>query len=154
VQSCASTEKTVSGDNLLKRGNLGKSWRLGLLLALMTLTIGCHGDDTERLARVGRKVAAKAESLAGDSDGKLSRSWEAMRQGLQEAPLDARVAARLRWDKDLADVHIQVSATGSTVELRGTVRDLAQRRRAVELAQSTLGVEKVSDELQVPEPNS
>jgi osmotically-inducible protein OsmY len=47
---------------------------------------------------------------------------------------------------------IEVCVEGGTVELRGEVADLEQRRRAVELARSTLGVEQVIDSLTVPAP--
>ena len=64
--------------------------------------------------------------------------------------LDARVSARLRWDKALAGSKIQVQAKDGVVELKGPVIDLAQRRRAVELAESTAGADKVTDLLEVP----
>ena len=44
----------------------------------------------------------------------------------------------------------EVSADGATVKLRGVVPNTAARRRAVELAGSTIGVEAVVDELAVP----
>ena len=43
-----------------------------------------------------------------------------------------------------------VTADGSEVTLRGVVPDGGIRRRAVELAENTSGVEKVVDELAVP----
>ena len=57
------------------------------------------------------------------------------------------MAARLRWDKQLADTAIEVVPAGAGVELRGKVRNLEQRRRAVMLADSTAGVEGVKDSL-------
>ncbi len=75
-----------------------------------------------------------------------------MCDGGDETSLDARVSIRLRWDKNLADMPIQVSSKGAVVELKGAVRDLDQRRRAVEIAESTAGVEKVVDALETPAP--
>ena len=72
-----------------------------------------------------------------------------MRATFDELGLDTRVSARIRWDKSLAGAQVQVSAKGTTVELKGTVRDMKQRRRAVELAESTTGVETVTDSIQV-----
>jgi osmotically-inducible protein OsmY len=66
-----------------------------------------------------------------------------------ERRLAARVDARLRWDKSLEGAHIEVRATSADIALRGTLRDESQRPRAVELAESTLGVDKVSDEMTV-----
>jgi hypothetical protein len=100
---------------------------------------------------VSRKVAAKFEQLTDGVSGKLTNTLEALRFGWNGLPLDARVSSRLRSDKKLTDVSIQVRASGGIVELRGTVADLSQRRRAVELAETTVGVENVLDALVVPE---
>jgi osmotically-inducible protein OsmY len=60
------------------------------------------------------------------------------------------VLTRLRWDKGLAGTAVQVDTPGTgVVRLQGTVADDQQRRRAVDLAESTQGVEKVVDELTV-----
>jgi osmotically-inducible protein OsmY len=116
---------------------------------LAALATGCSRQDTERLARIGKRVAARAEALTADCQAGLGTSWSGAGSAVG---VGSRVAARIRWDKDLAELTIQVHATGSTVELKGTVRELAQRRRAVELAESTTGVEKVNDRLQISEP--
>jgi len=121
-----------------------------VLLPLAVQAVGCNSEDADRMARVGHKVLEKAEALAPEADGRLSRGWQAMRSGLDGMPLDARVTARLRWDKTLAEAEIQVSMDGGVVELKGSVRDAAQRQRAVELAESTAGVEKVTDSLETP----
>ncbi len=122
------------------------------LLAYLIFAGGCSCDDTDRLARVGHKVAARAAALAPDSDNKLARGWQSVSKGSTETSLAARVFNRLRWDKNLADAQIQVSAKGAVIELKGTVQDLDQRRRAVEIAESTTGVEKVVDALETPAP--
>jgi osmotically-inducible protein OsmY len=119
-------------------------------LVVAILACGCSSDDVDRLARVGRKAAAHAGALAGTPEDQLTTGWQAVRTSWDELALDARVAARIRWDKGLEDVSVQVRGSGGVVELRGTVPSLAQRRRAVELAETTVGVEKVVDEIQVP----
>jgi osmotically-inducible protein OsmY len=55
--------------------------------------------------------------------------------------------SRLRLDKGLADAEIDIEAKGSVVTIRGSLVDAALRQRAVELAQGTVGVEQVVDEL-------
>ena len=122
----------------------------GMALFAFVLS-GCSDQDTERLGRIGRKVSEKFDDMTGGADGKLAQSFHAMRANWDDVALDARVMARLRWDKTLADAQIQVSASGGTVELKGTVNHLEQRRRAVELAESTAGVEQVSDLLVIGE---
>lgn len=56
------------------------------------------------------------------------------------------------WDHSLCEVEIQVQLVNSgTVRLMGTVT-ADQKRRAVEIAETTQGVEKVVDELEVAGP--
>jgi hypothetical protein len=143
--------KLADGGKRVKIGVFGTQQGIRIVALLVILTIGCREGDSDRLARIGHKVADRAEVVAGDPNGKLAQRWQAVRGAYGEAGLDARVAVRLRWDKELAESQIEVSATGSTVELRGTVGDLNQRRRAVMLAETTAGVEKVTDALQVAE---
>jgi hyperosmotically inducible protein len=122
------------------------SW---LILATLTCMAGCSGEDTERLAHVGRKVVEKIETATGNADGKLLGGLTVMRGTADQLDLAGRVSARLHWDKALTDVKIEVSATGAALELRGTVREQAQKQRAVQLAESTEGVDKVTDNLEV-----
>jgi osmotically-inducible protein OsmY len=58
--------------------------------------------------------------------------------------------ARLSTDKLLAKQPIQVQVHGGEVLLMGTVENVDQRRRAVQLAEGTLGVAKVVDRLEGP----
>jgi osmotically-inducible protein OsmY len=122
-----------------------------VLIALAGLG-GCQKTDTDILARVGRGLARKAEAATANS--RLLSGWQAVRANLDEVAVDARVAARLSWDQTLTGQPIQVLASGSRVELHGTVSGTAERRRAVELAESTVGVAEVADALEVaaPEP--
>jgi hypothetical protein len=112
--------------------------------------VGCSRTDVDHLASIGRKTVNRAGAMTATKEGNAVGSWQMMRAGLDEITLDARVSARLRWDKSLAETPIQVHATGGTIELRGTVRDLTQRRRVVELAETTVGVERVVDALELP----
>jgi osmotically-inducible protein OsmY len=122
------------------------------LLVVAALAGGCNREDTERMARLGRKLAARVDAVTTDQIVDVNKGWQALQNGWQEATLAGRVSARLRWDKKLADVPIQAATTGNLVELKGTVRDLEQRRRALDLAESTSGVEKVTDALEIAAP--
>ena len=110
---------------------------------LLMLLAGCNRSDTEALTRISKRIVARTEAMTGDLRTCAACSW----QGPQEAGVEGRVAARLRWDKQLADTAIEVVPAGTGVELRGKVRNLEQRRRAVMLADSTAGVEGVKDSL-------
>lgn len=126
------------------------------LAGLILLCCGCEGEDAARLGRLGRKAAAKIQAMTTDANAKLANGFQAVRVGAAEPSLEARVSQRLQWDKALAESKIEVACQGGTVELKGFVADANQRRRAGELAESTSGVDKVANSLEVavrkPEP--
>ena len=53
-------------------------------------------------------------------------------------------------DKRFVGVEFKVTAEGGAVTLRGVVPDARVKRLAVGVAENTVGVEKVVDELAVP----
>ncbi len=114
-----------------------------LLVALGLLTAGCAKEDQDRLQAVGRRIGEKMKTFQGQSRDKVTLCWPANGILGESAPISARVQARLRWEKELTGANIEVSAEGDTVVLTGTVLTLDQGRRARDLAQTTLGVEKV-----------
>jgi osmotically-inducible protein OsmY len=126
---------------------------LGLLAVLAVAVSGCGAEDASRLGQIGRMIAARAEALSGGPEGGLASGWQATLGISENAKLAGRVSMRLRWDKELADSAIEVNADGGTVELKGKVGNQDQRRRAVEVAQSTSGVNKVVDSLQDASPD-
>jgi len=121
-------------------------WRW--LACLAVLAAGCDGQDADRLARIGRMAVDKLQAQTGTDPGPGPDSLQSIRGGLGEFALDAKVSARLRWDKQLEGATIQVGAVGGgAVKLSGTVPGIEARQRAVQLANSTSGVTKVIDEL-------
>jgi hypothetical protein len=126
--------------------------RCGWLLAALALMGGCKKEDTERLGRVGRKLGDRAEALSAEATGQILAGWTAARSSIEDSRLDARVRSRLKWDKTLVGAAIAVEIVGKEVWLKGTVVNLTQRQRAVQLADSTLGVEKVVDQLTIAGP--
>jgi hypothetical protein len=117
-------------------------WAGGLLIVALA---GCNRQDTDCLSRVGRKLLDRAHGATHDLRGKLDF-------GLSAAGVQERVQQRLRADKALAETAIEVTGQGAEVELKGTVKTRDQRMRAVDLAETTVGVEKLTDVLQVSEP--
>jgi hypothetical protein len=125
-------------------GKIRLSRPMALLLALALGCTGCSNGDSDRLARVARRVAAKNGTLTGTGG-----AWQHL-PSMDELTVDGRVNARLRWDKALAGALIQVKFSDGSVELSGKVLDLEQHRRAVALVQSTVGVDetKIKDRLE------
>ena len=129
-------------------------WSALLLAASISLT-GCTAQDTECLARIGRKLADRSHGAADSIRDQVDGDLKALPLGgplPKDNVLRERVAARLRWDALLADVRIDVEVTGHEVELKGTVKNDAQRRRAADIAETTAGVQAVNEALKVEEP--
>jgi hypothetical protein len=125
-------------------------WLAGLLT---TSLCGCNSEDTEHLSHIGRKIASRIEIFTAGKEGKFNRGWEALRNGWDEEPLDSRVSMRLRWDRELANCKIEVLRQGAKIELSGVVPDQSAHQRAVELAETTTGVESVADWLEEAKPD-
>jgi hyperosmotically inducible protein len=88
----------------------------------------------ERGAELGER-AAKAVATAGTS--------------LDEGRLTAKIKAKMVLDDLVKARAIDVTTTGSTVTLNGTVHSRAEQERAVALAKETDGVTQVMDRLVV-----
>ena len=117
-----------------------------MILAFPLFAMGCNDSDRDHLARAAGKARDRMKGLTGETGQSLTTGWQSM-------ALDARVSARIHWDKALSAEQIRVQAKGGMIELHGKVGDLTQHRRAVELAESTVGAEQVVDLLEVPEPH-
>jgi hypothetical protein len=115
-----------------------------LIVAIVSVTSGCDKQDGDRLARVGRKVTQKVEALIPE------RSPFGNSIGLGKNPsVEDRVRERFKSDRHLALQAIEITADGNTIHLKGTVDREVLKRRAVDIAESTIGVDKVVDELAI-----
>jgi BON domain len=126
---------------------------LWLWLALLMTLVGpgCNRQDTECLARISHKAAERTGGLPGGLLDTLANGWHGAQAVADDGGLEGRVAARLRWEQSLVDVKINIRSKDGAIELSGTVPDLDKRRRAIAVAETTAGVSKVVDSLQLPE---
>lgn len=109
------------------------------------LGVGCNRQDVDGLGRIGRKLLDRSQVAVSP----LREKFDHTLTGIGSAGLKIRVQQRLHNDKSLADVAVEVVVTQAAVELKGTLKRDDQRRRAVELAESTVGVERVTDHMQL-----
>jgi osmotically-inducible protein OsmY len=95
---------------------------------------------------VGQRIG---EAIDQVSSG-VQQAWQQVKEAGNRMGVEARVYARLRWDKAIhsATIDIEVPKAG-TVVLKGSVPDAAAKKKAVELANDTIGVEQVVDQLAV-----
>lgn len=122
-----------------------------ILIALFVLLVGTRFSPTDgdKLASVGRLAVAKVRSALPPPD-KLAGPFQLLRREIPERVED-KVKARLEADSRFEGVKFEVTANGSEVTLRGVLPNAKARRIAVSIAEHTTGVEKVVDELAVPE---
>ena len=123
-----------------------------VVLAFATIVGGALAaskkTDADILARVSR-VASKKVTAVMPETASLAGPLAALTPA-DLMPVADRVRVRLRTDQQLDGALLTVVASGGEVTLRGEVKTAAQRLRAVELAQSTTGVTKVTSELSEP----
>jgi hyperosmotically inducible periplasmic protein len=132
------------------------------MYARHSLTIGCLGmiglllvssgwsqlGTAERLGdQIGdalEDVREGAEELAGEA----RERFEQARDAVARMGLEARVYARLHWDKALHDSSLSVEVDDRGVAiLRGTVPDRDASSKAERLAAETVGIQRVVNEL-------
>jgi BON domain len=122
------------------------------LLGAVCVLVVCGVIGHERVVMGQEKdsdsIGDKIDRGVRDVESKLRESWGDIKRGTHRMTVQGRVYARLYWDKSLADGNLKIEAKdGGVVVLKGTVPNRDARRRAVELAQSTVGVNDTVDEL-------
>jgi hypothetical protein len=122
---------------------------VGLFAAVLAGTlVTSKPSDVEVLARVFA-VSRERVASAMPEARKLAGPLAAFRAG-DALPVEERVRVRIQTDKQMTGADVSASPAANGVRLRGIVATAAQRKRAVELAEGTAGVEAVIDELAVP----
>jgi hypothetical protein len=102
-------------------------------------TVGTTGTiDTEKARERGAELGEKA-----------ARATEKVKDTLSETSLTAKIKAKMALDDHVKARAIDVSTTGTTVTLTGTVSSRDERDRAMALARETEGVTHVVDALRV-----
>lgn len=118
------------------------------LLLVVFLLAGCNRQDTECLARIGKRVLERSQSATTEFGERVHGGLRELRG---EAEVKDHVVERLRWDKGLVDLKLDVEVKERKATLRGAVNNPDQKRRAVELVQTTVGIEEVVDEVTLAE---
>ena len=113
---------------------------------------GCNQKDSEHLNKISQKTAHYVEASMGGPNTKLMNGYQAVLGSLGDAMVDSRVSTRLIWEKTMGDSKIEVNLISpGVVKLTGKVKEESQKQKAMELAQATLGVTKVINEVVITE---
>jgi hyperosmotically inducible protein len=151
---------------MARRFGLTSPAALGLGLVLAVGTSG-FGDEPKDLPpgsapppkttseTIGNSVGNVVESIkrgARVTTESLQEQYQRARNSVHDMGIQSRVYSRLHWDKNLADCRIDIEIQGGTATLRGTVKSLAAKAKALELAHDTTGVDRVEDRLTIEPP--
>jgi len=102
--------------------------------------------------RVGQVVDDAVQSIkrgARTTRESLKEEFQKARTSVHDMGVHSRIYSRLHWDKDLADAPIEVDFHEGIATLKGSVKSLPAKLKAVTLARDTVGVERVDDHLTV-----
>lgn len=75
--------------------------------------------------------------------------WLRAKTSVENMGVESRIYGRLHWDKALRDAKIDLDVRDGVATLRGEVPDAVARTKAVQLANDTVGVNRVDDRLTV-----
>lgn len=96
--------------------------------------------------------AWKAENVKEVIDEVFIGDGTSMGQGFEDARIDNALRLKLMTDKDVVGSHYKIAVSGAVVYLLGVARSEAELERALELARTVAGVEKVVSHVALPSP--
>ncbi len=102
-----------------------------------------------KLDEAGRSFKKGLEE-AGDA---IRGQFERARNSVHNMDVASRVYGRLHWDKALTSSNIDLDVKNGVATLRGAVPDSKAKVKAVELAEDTVGITKVTDQLTIQPPS-
>lgn len=131
------------------------------LVSAVTITAvtlgGAWSARAQQPATTTEKIKSKLGSAADSIKKGAISAEEAIKEKFAQAKgavtkmeIEARVYARLHWDKNLAAAKIDLGAPKQgAISLNGTVPDAKAKAKAIELTTDTVGVTEVIDNLTV-----
>ena len=105
---------------------------------------------TEKIKEKAGSAVNSIKKGAASAEEAIREKYEQARAGVSKMGIEARVYARIHWDKTLADAKIDLSAPSEgVIAVTGVVADEKVKAKALELTRDTIGVTQVVDHLTV-----
>ena len=125
---------------------------LTILLATAAMFLVPVGTPkSEAQEGLGEQIGAELDEGISRLSEEFREGWASLKQAVDKMGVQGRVYSRLRWDKQLSQADLDVDVEeGGIVALGGTVADETAKQKALQLAQDTVGVNRVIDRLTVP----
>ena len=107
------------------------------------------GPNNAPVATTGAIDTSKARERGAEVGEKAAQAAATLKESVTETGITSKIKAKMALDDSVQARRIDVTTSGSTVTLTGTVRSNAERERALQLARETAGVTRVVDHLDV-----
>jgi len=104
---------------------------------------------SEGVATSGSIDREKARARGAEVGEKAAIAAQKVKETVGEAALTTKIKAKMALDDSVKARGIDVTTSGTTVTVSGTVGSASERERAVALARETAGVTQVIDRLQI-----
>ncbi|TFY96334.1 BON domain-containing protein [Ramlibacter humi] len=104
-------------------------------------------NPTKALLTAGMLALALAGCASGLGSGDTTTGTRTAGQAIDDVTIGTKLKAAIVADKELSALKINVDTTQGNVRLKGEVKNLAQWRRAAELARNIEGVKSVDNQL-------
>jgi hyperosmotically inducible periplasmic protein len=108
---------------------------------------GAAGRPGSEVGTSGTLNKEKARERGAELGEKAAIAGEKIQEAAHDAAITTKIKAKMALDEIVKAREIDVSTTGSTVTVSGTVHSRAEHDRALLLARETAGVTTVIDHL-------
>src|SRR5215831_15550253 len=98
--------------------------------------------SSKPVGTTGTVNTERARERAAELGEKAAQASAKVQESVAEAGVTAKIKAKMALDDSVKARSIDVSTSGSTVTLGGTVRSTAEHDRAIALARETAGITK------------
>jgi hyperosmotically inducible periplasmic protein len=125
------------------------------LVALAFFSAALSAQENPNREGTGERLGERIDREVQELGNKLQQGWAEIRKSVDQLSIQGRVYGRLHWDKALQNATFDVQIQNDNViVLTGSVADEATRLKAATLAQDTVGVQNVINQLAIAPPIS
>lgn len=141
---------------MLSRKNCGRALLFTGFALLSCFAIARAQDPQPPKSTVRDKIDSAVDSIkkgAENAADAVKEQYHRAHESVHGLSAHGRIYARFHWDKHLQASEIEISVKGGVATLTGTVPTDKAKAKAIELAEDTVGIDKVIAHLTVVAPS-